>query len=221
MRAEVRHRGHRFNRAALLAVALVGLALYLGPAAAAQACTPGYSSSPPGSLDHMTYAAEGSPSQNFGTNDYWRVGGNSSGQRWFGYIKSSTGLPDIPAGCYADAGYIVLSAATAIDSNGNMVLNPSEWAGAGIPQIDVSAAGDSWGQWTLTWNNRPSFTGGHLTGYPAADSLWLQVPNDSLLAMYLGSLTNYGWVLRPSGGTAGAYWKITNNGNTQFIVHYS
>jgi hypothetical protein len=168
----------------------------------------------------MTYASEASPTQNFGGNDKWRIGRNPSGQRWFGYIQGQ--LPDVPSGCSLYTGYIYVAPGDALDANGDVVLPTGsgqewKWANHGIPQINVSAAGSAWDKNSLAWNGRPAPTGSAETGYPDSGSWILPVPGDTLLAMLLGSTPNNGFVLRPSGGTDGAFWWLLNT-NRAFVI---
>jgi hypothetical protein len=194
-------------------LAVVGaLGIPLVTAAIAQACTTDHTSQ---QWSAQTYAAEGSPTENFGTNSYWRIGRNPSNEKWFGYIKGT--LPSAPAGCTVASAYLGIAPGDAIDSNGNAVA-PANWASAGIPQITLKRVDAAWGENTLTWNNRPSATGVGTTGYPDSSTWWLPMPASSLQSVYSGSAPNDGWVLQGIDGSAGAFWRLLSG--PHFVIVY-
>jgi uncharacterized repeat protein (TIGR02543 family) len=141
-----------------------------------------------------TYAAEGSPSSNFGSNNNVRVGANTSGDRYYSYVKGA--LPPVPQGCSAYAADLVFPNASA-GPNGTVGLA-------------INPASATWGEDTLTWNNRPTATGTGFTslyGYQTT-GIAAAVAEADVEDLYDGTQTNYGFVIKPDNVQAGYSWAM-------------
>ncbi len=149
---------------------------------------------PPTPFTKDTYAAEGSPSMNFGSNNSVRVGANNSGDRWYSYVKGP--LPAVPQGCTA---YLA-----------DLVFPNASSGPTGAVALAINPVSSGWAEDTLNWNNRPTATGSGFTslyGYRSG-GIAASVSGYDVHDLYDGTQPNYGFVIKPNAVSAGYSWTM-------------